>query len=116
MGCGGQPRTTLHRWLKRDRAFVAAFNAWQKDVLDTARGRILALSGLAVTTDARAMSAGNAKVAVDILKSIGALDRPELGSTDAKEVERVQKLEELQARTKLRKAEGRAEMESYEPL
>jgi hypothetical protein len=112
----GVNRTTLYRWLKRDPAFVAAFNAWQKDVLDTARGRILALSGLAVTTVARAMSGGDADIAVKILKSIGALDRPQPGSTDAKEVERIQKLEELTARTKLKKAEGRAEMESYEPL
>jgi hypothetical protein len=112
----GVNRVTLYRWLKRDPAFVAAYNAWQKDVIDTARGRILALSGLAVTTVARAMSTGNAKVAVEILKSMGILDRAEPGSTDATEVERKQKLEDLQAKTKLRKAESRAEMESYEPL
>ncbi len=40
----GVGRTTIYRWLKGDAAFVAAFNAWQQDMLDTARGRLLALT------------------------------------------------------------------------
>lgn len=94
----------------------AAFNAWQKDVLDTARGRLLALSDLAVTTVAKSMVRGDAKTALKILQSLGTLDRAQPGSTDPKEIERLQKLERQKAQTEVRKAEARAEMEAEEPL
>src|SRR5437899_2928013 len=29
----GVGRTTLYRWLKEDAAFIAAYNAWQRDVM-----------------------------------------------------------------------------------
>jgi len=109
----GVNRTTLYRWLKGDAAFLAAFNAWQKDVLDTTRGRILALSDLAVNTVAKAMTRGDATIALKILGSIGAMDRIAPGSTDPDEIERVQKLERMKTKTALRQAENRAEMESY---
>jgi hypothetical protein len=112
----GVNRTTLYRWLKGDSAFLAAFNAWQKDVIDTARGRILALSDLAVNTVAKAMTKGDASTAMKVLGAIGALDRVAPGSTDPDEIKRVQKLEKMKSQTALRKAEARAEMESYEPL
>jgi hypothetical protein len=104
----GVSRMTLYRWLKGDAAFSAAFNAWQKDVLDTARGRILALSDLAVTTVARSMSRGDAKTALKILQSVGALDRPKPGSTDPEEIERQQRLEWKKSKTAARKAESDA--------
>jgi hypothetical protein len=112
----GVSRMTLYRWLKADAAFSAAYNAWQKDILDTARARLLALSDLAVTTVAKSMALGNAQVAMKVLQSIGAMDHPEPGSTDPDEILRMQKLERLRAQTALRKAESRAEMEAEMPL
>jgi len=101
----GVSRMTLYRWLKGDAAFSAAFNAWQQDVLDTARGRVLALSDLAVTTIAKSMSRGDAKTALKVLQSIGALDRRKVGSTDPEEIERQQNLEWKKAKTAAKKAE-----------
>jgi len=108
----GVSRMTLHRWLKGDAAFSAAFNAWQKDVLDTARGRLLALTDLAVTTVAKSMSRGDARTAFKVLNSIGLLERAQPGSTDVGEIERQQNLERTKADTALRKAESSAELEA----
>jgi hypothetical protein len=89
----GVGRTTLYRWLHGDATFMAAFNTWQQDALATARGRLLALSDLAVATVGKAMSHGDAKTAVAVLKSLGVMDRPTPGPTDADELRRVQDLE-----------------------
>jgi hypothetical protein len=112
----GVNRTTLYRWLKGDAAFVAAYNAWQRDVRDTARGRILALSDLALTTVAKAMSRGDARTALRILEATGALKLPEPGSTDPADIERLQKLERTKAQTALNHAEAKAEMDAMLPL
>jgi AcrR family transcriptional regulator len=112
----GVSRMTLYRWLKGDAVFLAAFNAWQKDVLDTARGRLLALSDLAVSTVAKSLSRGDANTALKVLKSLGVMDRAQPGSTDPEELERIQQLEIHKSKTALRKAEARAEMEAFEPL
>jgi hypothetical protein len=112
----GVTRMTLYRWLKADAAFSAAYNAWQKDILDTTRARLLALSDLAVSTVAKSMALGDARTAIKLLQSLGALERPQPGSSDPDEILRVQKLERLKAQTALRKAETRAQMEADLPM
>jgi hypothetical protein len=89
----GVGRTTLYRWLKGDAKFLAAYNAWQQDALATARGRLLAMSDLAVTTVGKAMNAGDSKTALAVLKSLGVMDRVQPGPTDPEEVVREQALE-----------------------
>ena len=107
----GVNRATLYRWLSGDAAFVAAYNAWQKDVLATTRGRLLALTDLAVTTVTKAMTHGDAKTAMKILKSMGALDTPTPGATDPEEIERQQNLDWKKQKTAARKEENSAFMD-----
>lgn len=90
----GVGRTTLYRWLKGDAQFVAAYNAWQADAIATARGRLLAMTDLAVATVGKAMSRGDAKTAVAVLKAMGVMERPSVGPVEAEEVKRVADLEE----------------------
>src|SRR2546421_677969 len=52
----GVRRMTLYRWLKSDATFQAAYNAWRRDALATARGRMLALTDVAVTAVGKAMA------------------------------------------------------------
>lgn len=93
----GVTRMTLHRWLKQDAAFVAAYNAWQQDALASARGRLLALADTAVTTVGNAMRAGDARTAVTVLKAMGTLEKPVAGSTDVKVVQHELDVEEARA-------------------
>jgi hypothetical protein len=89
----GVGRTTLYRWLKGDAKFLAVYNSWQQDALATARGRLLAMSDLAVTTIGKAMSAGDAKTALAVLKALGVMERVQPGATDPDEVTRQQEME-----------------------
>jgi transposase-like protein len=89
----GVTRMTLHRWLKQDARFAAAYNAWQQEAVATARGRLLALSDQAVTTVANSVKAGDTRAALLVLKAMGAMDRPTPGPTDPEGVLREQELE-----------------------
>ncbi len=97
----GVNRTTLYRWLKNDPNFKAAYNAWQHDALATARGKVLALTDAAVDAVRRALTKGDAKTALVILKSTGILDRPEPGSTDPDEIKTREAIERKQSDTDL---------------
>ena len=78
----GVSRRTVHRWIHADPAFRAAYHAWQKDAIDTARARLLALTDAAVTAVANALEKGDTKTAVILLKGLHILTRPAPGSTD----------------------------------
>ena len=86
----GVTRSTLHRWLKDNPHFAAAYNAWQEESIAIARGRLVALTGDAVGAVATAIRAGDSRAALAILKSMGLLDRPTPGSTDPAVVARDQ--------------------------
>ncbi len=96
----GVSRMTLYRWLKQDPRFAAAYNAWQQDVLATARGRLLALTDTAVTTVGNAMRSGDARAALVVLKAMGIMERPTPGPTEPDDVRRAQKIEEARANEK----------------
>ena len=102
----GVNRVTLHRWLKSDATFQAAYNAWQQDALATARGRMLALTDAAVTAVAKAMSRGDGRLALRLLEKLGAAERATPGATDVEEVKREQALERRKRDVELRKKES----------
>jgi AcrR family transcriptional regulator len=107
----GVSRMTLYRWLKGDAAFIAAFNAWQNDVLDTARGRVLALSDQAVTTLAKSITEGDANLALKVLDKIGVLEKAVPGSTDAAEIQRQQALAHKKAAVAARKEHNKVDLD-----
>ncbi len=86
----GVHRQTLHRWLREDAAFRAAFHAWQAAAAEDARARLLALADAAVTAVAAAITAGDTRTALAILKGQGLLTPPEPGPTDPDHVARQQ--------------------------
>jgi hypothetical protein len=108
----GVGRATLYRWLKGDAQFVAAYNAWQADAIATARARLLAMTDLAVATVGKAMSRGDAKTAVAVLKAMGVMKRPNVGPVEVEEVKRVQDLEER--KRALERAREKARVEEME--
>jgi hypothetical protein len=107
----GVNRTTLYRWLKHDPAFQAAYNAWQHDALATARGRLLALSDIAVTAVSKAMQRGDGRLALKVLERMGIAERPTPGPTDTEEVKREQAVENKSREIERRKAEERVRFE-----
>ena len=78
----GVGRATVYRWMQSDPHFRAAYNAWQQEQAESAQARLLRLADQAVDVVEKALVRGDQKVAVGVLKSIGAMRRPQRGATD----------------------------------
>ena len=76
-------RTTLHRWLKDDMAFQAAFNRGKRELRDAAHVRLMQVAAKAVDCVEQAVESRDAKTALAVLRGLGLLDgNPEIGSDD----------------------------------
>jgi hypothetical protein len=82
----GVSRVTLYRWVRADAAFRAAYNAWQAEMADSARARLLKLTDQAVDVVEAALRRNDEKTAVQMLKDLGVLRPRRRGSTDAEVV------------------------------
>jgi hypothetical protein len=89
----GVDRSTLNRWINHDPAFKAAFNAWQADVLSTAKGQMVATTKDAMETVIKAIRGGDAKLAWKLLESVGLTGPVTPGPTDVEELKRLEELE-----------------------
>ena len=112
----GVSRSTVHRWLRADAAFQAAYNAWQADVAATARARLLGLADAAVTTVAAALAAGDARTALAVLQAQGLLAPHVPGPTDPALVARQRSHERAKANFQMTQAECGLPAEIYDPL
>jgi hypothetical protein len=64
-------RGTVHRWLRESPAFRAAFNAWQNELEESCRARLLALTDTATSAIQKALEAGDARLAMKLLQKLG---------------------------------------------
>ncbi|MBM4071154.1 MAG: hypothetical protein FJ271_19795 [Planctomycetes bacterium] len=81
-------RTTVHRWLREDFDFIAAYNGGRQEIKDAAHGRLLGLASAALDVLERALSGGatktEASLALTLLRGLGFLsgEQPTFGSAD----------------------------------
>lgn len=66
-------RSTVHRWLREDFDFQAAYNGYQNDLRREVEGRLLQLAHSASDTLAAAIEQGDVRAALAVLKGVGAL-------------------------------------------
>src|SRR5258706_16120705 len=59
----GVSRMTLHRWMREDPAFVAAWNAWRAHARRAAASRLLGIADRGGQGGGEAIGAGEARVA-----------------------------------------------------
>jgi hypothetical protein len=111
----GVSRSTVHRWLRADPAFQAAYNAWQADLTSTARARLLALADKAVSTVERALDRGDARTALTILRAQGLLGPARPGPTDPDLIARQQSHDRALANFKMTDAECGVPAEIFDP-
>jgi hypothetical protein len=71
----GVNRTTLYRWVQGHAAFRAAYNAWQREMTESARARLLKLTDRAVDVVEKALENDNQNVAMQLLKQSGMMRR-----------------------------------------
>jgi hypothetical protein len=110
----GVHRRTVHRWLAGDANFAAAYNAWQRETIDSGRARVLAMTDLALDTVQTALQQGNARVALQVAKATGALDTPRPMASDPKTLLRRRELREGKRQLKLAAAEKQLKIDRGE--
>jgi hypothetical protein len=88
-GDAGIARQTVHRWLANDAEFIAAYNRGRHELGNSHATRLLAMCGQALDVLDGAIAAGDAKVALAVLKGAGVFagDATQIeGSSDPNEV------------------------------
>jgi AcrR family transcriptional regulator len=103
-------RMTVYRWVKDDPHFRAIYRQWQDEVRHSARARLMSLTYKAVTTVQKSIEAGDGKLALQMLKHLGALLpaenwQMEQAMTDPKLVERIDAVHKKQIAEAVRKEE-----------
>ncbi len=80
----GVARETVHRWMKDDWDFIAAWNRAKRELAEVASARLFAVSAKAAENIARAVEAGDLRMSLLVLKGFGGLGgrAPSVGSED----------------------------------
>src|SRR5262245_45523135 len=67
----GVDRTSVHRWLREDWSFQAAYNAARRDLMREIETRLVRLAEGAVQAVERAVRQGDVRAALAVLKGLG---------------------------------------------
>ena len=103
----GVSRVEIYRWLKQDAAFQAAYNQWHDQLQESCRSRLQALTDKATDALEKALEAGDARTAMQLLKGMGMIkDRPS-GPTDVEEVEHSLAVNEKRKGLRMRRESAR---------
>ena len=81
-------RMTVYRWMRDDPDFIAAYNCWKQEVVESAHCRLLELLDEAVDTLQEAVRKGDVKVALAVVRTTGGLRRPPRKSIEALQIRR----------------------------
>lgn len=95
----GVTRQTVHRWLAGDFFFRAELNRQRQEIRDAYRDRLHQLAGVAIGTVEEAVGKGDARVALALLRDLGVLSLPAIGSSNPDELREAAEIEELQRQT-----------------
>lgn len=78
----GVSRATVYRWVQSDPLFRAALNAWQKEIKESSRARLMRLADQAVSVIETALNRNDERIALTMLKELGVMRRSTGGLTD----------------------------------
>ena len=86
----GVDRTTVHRWLKSDPEFRAAYNRKRMEMRQAQESKLLAIADLAIDTLDSAVRAGDVRAAIAVAKGLGLLTgtSPRIGEDDPDAIRR----------------------------
>ena len=94
----GVDRSTVHRWLRDDVAFQAAYNGLRHDLLRELQSRLDHVVIAALETVSAAVESRDVRAALAVLRGTGILagDRPPIGPEDPEEVEQEAELAKME--------------------
>jgi transposase-like protein len=90
----GISRTTLYDWMRSDPTFRAAYNKWHDSLRESCQSRLLNLTDKATDAVEKALEAGDARTALQLLKGMGLIGERKIGPTDAEEIRATMELEQ----------------------
>jgi hypothetical protein len=84
----GVDRTTVHRWLKEDFGFQAAFNRARRELREALTAKLMALAEKATEAVEKSIAEGDGKTALALLKGLGLLpgELPTIGSDEPQDL------------------------------
>jgi transposase-like protein len=82
----GVSRMTIHRWLKHDPVFRATYNQWHEQLQESCRSRLQSMTDKAADALEKALEAGDARAALQLLKGMGMIKERTPGPTDSEEI------------------------------
>ena len=88
-------RRTVYRWLKEDANFCAVYNAWRKELEQSAKTRLLAMADDALDTIHGAILTGHVNASLTVAKSMGLLAKPRIGPDDPERIMRKRRAREM---------------------
>ena len=103
----GVSRMAIYRWLKHDAEFRTAFNQWQDHLRESCRSRLQALTDKATDAVEKALEAGDARTALQLLKGLGMLKEHPPEPTDPMEVQSKLAAEEKRKDIRMRREKAR---------
>ncbi len=103
----GVSRVAIYRWLKQDAAFQAAYNQWHDQLQESCRSRLQALTDKATDALEKALEAGDARTAMQLLKGMGMIKERASGPTDVEEVEHSLAVKEKRKGLRMRRESAR---------
>jgi hypothetical protein len=108
----GVDRRSVHRWIREDYNFCAAYNDWRRELLSSGRARALTMSDLALNTVKAAMEKGDGRLALRMAEKIGLLESGKIGSADPLELSRHLSIQQTRLGLKFIRAEKKLGLEN----
>jgi len=93
----------VFRWLKNDPVFQAAHNQWHDQIRSSCQSRLLSLTGKAADALEKALDAGDARSALQLLKWMGMIKERVVGPTEPEEVRKKSEIDREERRIALKR-------------
>ncbi len=110
----GVGRATVFRWLKNDPVFRAALNQWHDQIESGCHSRLMSLTDKAGDAIEKALDAGDARTAMQLLKGMGMIKERATGPTDPEEIRTRSEIEREQRRIGLKRDRAKLSTEDME--
>jgi len=99
----GITQQTIYNWLRHDPVFGAAYNRWHDEMEKGAQSRLLMMTEKAMDALEKALEAGNARAALQLLKGMGMFRQREVGPTDPEQVRQTMEIERKKKKIALKR-------------
>jgi len=88
---GKVDRSTVHRWLREDPDFQAAYNQRRRELQEAYGARMLSLADHAIASVEHAITNGDVRASMKLLDGLGLLSPPEIGPEEVEAIELAQR-------------------------